>query len=62
MNHNKNFKTEAEKRGLKISQAKYIGWSVTYIKMDFGMMRGWEKQYALDSANINRKEVSYGRL
>ncbi len=27
--HNKNFKTEAEKRGLKISQAKYIGWSVT---------------------------------
>lgn len=27
--HNKNFKREAEKRGLIISQAKYIGWSVT---------------------------------
>lgn len=27
--HNKNFKNEAEKRGLKISRAKYIGWSVT---------------------------------
>lgn len=27
--HNKNFKREAEARGLIISQAKYIGWSVT---------------------------------
>jgi hypothetical protein len=27
--HNKNFKQEAEKRGLEISKARYIGWSVT---------------------------------
>jgi len=27
--HNKNFKREAETRGLMIQQAKYIGWSVT---------------------------------
>lgn len=27
--HNKSFKAEAEKRGLKISKAGYIGWSVT---------------------------------
>lgn len=27
--HNKKFKTEAEKRGLIISNAKYIGWSLT---------------------------------
>lgn len=33
--HNKNFKNEAEKRGLKISQAKYIGWSVTEPTLEF---------------------------
>ena len=27
--HNKSFKAEAEKRGLKISKAGYVGWSVT---------------------------------
>ena len=27
--HNKNFKREAESRGLIISQGKYIGWSIT---------------------------------
>lgn len=27
--HNKRFKEEAEKRGLLISQGKYIGWSIT---------------------------------
>lgn len=27
--HNKRFKAEAEKRGLIISQGKYIGWSIT---------------------------------
>lgn len=27
--HNKNFKREAEKRGLIISQGQYIGWSIT---------------------------------
>ena len=27
--HNKSFKAEAERRGLKISKAGYIGWSVT---------------------------------
>ena len=27
--HNKNFKTECEKRDLQISQGKYIGWSIT---------------------------------
>lgn len=33
--HNKLFKTEAEKRGLLISQGKYIGWSVTTPSPDF---------------------------
>ncbi len=33
--HNKNFKREAEKRGLLISQAKYIGWSVTEPSPEF---------------------------
>jgi hypothetical protein len=33
--HNKNFKREAEKRGLMISQAPSIGWSVTYPTMEF---------------------------
>ena len=33
--HNKNFKREAEKRGLIISQAKYIGWSVTEPSPEF---------------------------
>lgn len=28
--HNKNFKNEAEKRGLIITQGKYIGWSITH--------------------------------
>ena len=27
--HNKNFKREAESRGLIITQGKYIGWSIT---------------------------------
>lgn len=33
--HNKLFKTEAEKRGLFISQGKYIGWSITTPSPDF---------------------------
>ena len=33
--HNKKFKEEAEKRGLIISQAKYIGWSVTEPSPEF---------------------------
>ena len=33
--HNKNFKNEAEKRGLKISKEKYIGWSVTEPTQEF---------------------------
>jgi hypothetical protein len=33
--HNKNFKREAEARGLIISQAPYIGWSVTEPSMEF---------------------------
>ena len=33
--HNKKFKEEAEKRGLLISQAKYIGWSVTEPSPEF---------------------------
>lgn len=33
--HNKKFKEEAEKRGLLISQAKYIGWSVTEPSSEF---------------------------
>lgn len=33
--HNKNFKREAEARGLIISQAKYIGWSVTQPSEEF---------------------------
>lgn len=33
--HNKNFKREAEARGLIISQAKYIGWSVTEPSPEF---------------------------
>lgn len=33
--HNKNFKIEAEKRGLIISQEKYIGWSVTQPSPEF---------------------------
>lgn len=33
--HNKNFKREAEMRGLIIMQAKYIGWSVTEPSMEF---------------------------
>lgn len=33
--HNKLFKAEAEKRGLLISQGKYIGWSVTTPSPDF---------------------------
>jgi hypothetical protein len=33
--HNKNFKREAEARGLIISQAPYIGWSVTQPSLEF---------------------------
>lgn len=33
--HNKRFKAEAEKRGLLISQAQYIGWSVTAPSEEF---------------------------
>jgi DNA-directed RNA polymerase subunit RPC12/RpoP len=33
--HNKNFKREAEARGLIISQAPYIGWSVTQPSPEF---------------------------
>ena len=33
--HNKNFKREAESRGLIITQAKYIGWSVTTPSPEF---------------------------
>ena len=33
--HNKNFRREAERRGLIISQAKYIGWSVTEPSPEF---------------------------
>uniref|UniRef100_UPI004056B6E2 SprT-like domain-containing protein n=1 Tax=Acetatifactor sp. TaxID=1872090 RepID=UPI004056B6E2 len=33
--HNKRFRDEAEKRGLIISQAKYIGWSVTEPSPEF---------------------------
>ena len=33
--HNKNFKREAEARGLLISQAPYIGWSVTEPSPEF---------------------------
>jgi hypothetical protein len=33
--HNKNFKREAEARGLIISQARYIGWSVTEPSPEF---------------------------
>ncbi|MBQ6887674.1 MAG: SprT-like domain-containing protein [Lachnospiraceae bacterium] len=33
--HNKNFKREAEKRGLLISQGKYIGWSITNPSPEF---------------------------
>lgn len=33
--HNKNFKREAEKRGLIISQGKYIGWSITEPSPEF---------------------------
>lgn len=33
--HNGKFKAEAEKRGLLISQAKYIGWSVTQPSPEF---------------------------
>lgn len=33
--HNGNFKAEAEKRALIISQAKYIGWSVTQPSPEF---------------------------
>lgn len=33
--HNKRFRDEAQKRGLIISQAKYIGWSVTEPSPDF---------------------------
>lgn len=33
--HNGKFKEEAEKRGLMISQGKYIGWSVTQPSMGF---------------------------
>ena len=33
--HNKRFKAEAEKRGLIISQGKYIGWSITEPSPEF---------------------------
>ena len=33
--HNKKFKEEAEKRGLLISQGKYIGWSITEPSPEF---------------------------
>ncbi len=33
--HNKNFKREAEARGLMITQAPYIGWSVTEPSLEF---------------------------
>lgn len=33
--HNKNFKIEAEARGLLISQGKYIGWSITEPSPEF---------------------------
>ncbi len=33
--HNKNFKREAEARGLMISKAPYIGWSVTEPSLEF---------------------------
>ncbi len=42
--HNKNFKTEAEKHGIRIEYAKSIGWSVTTPKqelIDFVRCSGW---------------------
>lgn len=63
--HNKTFKQEAEKRGLEISYAKYIGWSVTQPASGFeqilkenGIVKpidlnrdGSQMQYPVDGGN-----------
>ena len=51
--HNKKFKEEAEKRGLKIERAKTIGWSVTTLTDS-------TKQYVA-SLNINKEAFDYWR-
>lgn len=50
--HNKNFKREAEARGLKISYAKYIGYSVT--EPTEGFIRALEEHGIKKPLNINR--------
>lgn len=50
--HNKNFKREAEARGLKISYAKYIGYSVT--EPTEGFIRTLEEHGIKKPLNINR--------
>ena len=56
--HNKKFKNEAEKRGLIISQAKYIGWSVTQPSEEFiNVIKDYEIEKPID---INRDGIRFG--
>lgn len=53
--HNKRFKEEAEKRGLTIGQARYIGWSVTSPTLEFiNVLKGHRIEKPLE---INRDGI-----
>ena len=57
--HNKSFKAEAERRGLKISKAGYIGWSVTEPTEEFIQnIQDWELDAACENSVRATKDVN----